>query len=276
MPSEETYKQAINSGTFPADLPLVKVARLARAAGFSALEPVLAAEGELTFTTEQPACVALGDAIRAAGVAVSAVAVPLFRNLPFTSPNADERARACALAEAALDRARWLGAPLVIVAAGVVGEWNVSRPLVRYEDALQHAHRAFQTLAFAAEARNVMLAVENAWTRFLQSPVEMRALIDHVNSAWLRVCLNVGYTLAVGYPEDWIETLGPRILSVRASDYRLASGTPAGLCLPGEGDVDWPGVLTALRQCHYAGPITYEGPGDPAEISRRLDRMLAG
>jgi hexulose-6-phosphate isomerase len=147
---------------------------------------------------------------------------------------------------------------------------------VRCEDALLHAYRAFRELAYAAEARNVQIAVENAWTRFLLSPVELRELIDHVNSVWIRVCLNIGHTLALGYPQDWIDTLGPRIVTVRASDYRLAAGTPAGLCLPGDGDVEWPVVIAALRQCHYAGLVTSQGPGDPADIAQRLDRILVG
>jgi L-ribulose-5-phosphate 3-epimerase len=175
-----------------------------------------------------------------------------------------------------LDRARWLGARMLIVSAGVVGEWNAPRPAARYEDALFRAHAALRTLALEAEARNVMLAVENGFERFLLSPVEMRELIDHVNSGWVRVGLNVGNALAFGYPQDWIDTLGSRIVCVHARDYRVAAGTPAGLCAPGDGDVEWPAVVAALRRMYFDGPVIDPGPGEPADMSRRLDRVLAG
>lgn len=268
--------KGIGSGAFAAGVPLAEAARLARMAGFAGFEPALGEVGELSLAADQTACRSLGEAIRGAGMEIVSLGTRLFRETPFTAPEAGDRARAYERAVAALDRARWLGARVLVVAAGVVGEWNAPRPAVRYEDALLYAYNALRALAYEGEARNVMIAVENGWDRFLLSPVEMRELIDHVNSAWIRVSLSVGHALAFGYPQDWIATLGSRIVCVRAWDYRLASGTPAGLCPPGDGDVDWSAVVAALRGVHYGGPVIYAGPGEPAEISRRLDRVLLG
>ena len=54
----------------------------------------------------------------------------------------------------------------------------------------------------------------------------------------------------------------------------LAVGTLDGFCQLGDGDVDWPTVVTALKRAGYDGPVTYEGPGDPADVARRIDRIL--
>ena len=89
------------------------------------------------------------------------------------------------------------------------------------------------------------------------------------------VYLDVGNVLPFGYPQDWIDSLGSRIFRVHAKDYRLAAGTPAGFCLPGDGDVDGPEAAAALKRIRYDGPLTFEGQGDLADISARLDRILA-
>ena len=118
---------------------------------------------------------------------------------------------------------------------GVVGRWNAREPAVRYEDALLYAHDALRALSFEAEARNVIIGIENVWNRFLLSPVEMRELIDQVNSAWVRVYLDVGNVLKFGYPQDWIDSLGSRIIRVHAKDYRLEVGHAPGLLPAGRG-----------------------------------------
>lgn len=266
--------KGINGWTFPAGTPWAEAARQAGSAGFEALEPILAAEGELTPSTDEAACRALGEQIRAEGAALAALAPGLFWQTPFTSPDPAVRGQAFDLAVAALDRAHWLGAPVLLVVPGVVGRWNAPRPAARYEEALYHAYEALRRLAFEAEARNVIIAVENVWNRFLLSPVEMRELIDRVDSPWVRVYFDVGNVLRFGYPQDWIDTLGSRIARVHIRDFRLETGTPQGFCLPGDGDVDWPEVFAALQRVRYDGPITFEGPGDLVEISRRLDRVM--
>ncbi|MBN2446292.1 MAG: sugar phosphate isomerase/epimerase, partial [Phycisphaerae bacterium] len=90
------------------------------------------------------------------------------------------------------------------------------------------------------------------------------------------VYFDVGNVFAHGYPADWIETLGHRLRRVHIKDYDLSKPGFAGFCPLGEGDVDWPSVVAALRAINYAGPLTYEGAGDPAEICRRLKRIVAG
>ena len=97
-------KKGINGWTFPAGMPATDAAEAARAAGFEAFEPVLAAERELTASTDETTCRALGDRIRQTGIEVSSLACGLFWQVPFTSPDPQIRFRARRLAIA------WTGA----------------------------------------------------------------------------------------------------------------------------------------------------------------------
>ena len=126
-----------------------------------------------------------------------------------------------------------------------------------------------------AEQRGVTIALENVWNGFLLSPVEMADLIDRINSPWIGAYFDVGNILKFGTPEDWIRTLGRRMVRVHVKDFKVAVGTSAGFVPPGDGDADWPAIITAMKEVGYDGPLTCEGPGDPVEMSRRIDRIMA-
>lgn len=270
-------KKSINRWTFPADKSLAEIAGTARDAGFDGLEPTLEREGELALATGEAACRKLGDMIRETGLDVASLACGLFWQASYTSPDPADRARAREWTIAGLDRARWLGTDTLLVVPGVVGHFK--RPAVRitpYAEALRLAFEALRELASEAEERGVAIAIENVWNQFLLSPVEMRDLIDRVNSPMVRVYFDVGNVLKFGFPQDWIETLGRRIARIHLKDFKIAMGNIEGFCPLGEGDADWPAIMTALQQIGYAGPLTYEGPGDPADIATRIDRIISG
>jgi len=269
-------KKGVNGWTFPAGTTWAAAAKAARAAGFEALEPTIGPDGELTVTTDEATCRRIGNEIRDAGLVVASVACGLFWETHYTSPDPTVREGAHDLTVGCLDRAKWLGAPALLVVPGVVAHFErPRRPVIGYAEALKLAYDALQTLSFEAEARGVVIAVENVWNQFLLSPVEFRELIDRVNSPWVRVYFDVGNVLKFGFPQDWIQTLGSRIQCVHLKDFRIEVGNINGFCPLGEGDADWPAILAALRRHNYDGVLTYEGPGDLADISRRIDRILA-
>ncbi len=174
-----------------------------------------------------------------------------------------------------LDRAAWIGTDAILVVPAVVGRAGDATPTTRYADALNRTYDALAQLRFEAEDRGVRIALENVWNRFLLSPIETAGLIDRLATPWIGVYFDTGNVMPFGYPEDWIATLGPRIVRVHLKDYALARPGPDGFCPLGEGDVNWPAVITALKtHAGYKGPMTYEGPGDPNEIAQRLDTIL--
>jgi hexulose-6-phosphate isomerase len=268
--------KAINGWTFPPDMPWADAARQVIRAGFQAIEPVIGSDGEITPATTEADCRRVARQIRDTGLEVASLACGLFWQTHFASPDAATRRQAGDLTLAALDRAAWLEAPTLLVVPAVVGHFARPRELVcSYADALKRAEEALQSLALEAESRGVVIAIENVWNQFLVSPVEMREFIDQINSPWVGVYFDVGNVLRYGFPQDWIDTLGHRIVRVHLKDFKLDVGTIEGFCPLGEGDVDWPAVMQALRRRRYDGPLTFEGQGDLKDISRRMDRILA-
>lgn len=270
-------KKGINGWSFAADTPWSRIAEQARAAGFDVLEPTLGEQGQLTVTTDEAACRRVADEIRAAGLEIGSVACGLFWQKHFALPNPRRRIEARHLVVSCLDRAAWMGAPVILVVPAVVAHFaKPAEPVAPYAFALQQTYEALRELAPEAESRGVIIAIENVWNHFLLSPVETRELIDRIDSPWVRVYFDVGNVMRFGFPQDWIETLGRRIARVHAKDYQTAIGTVDGFCPLGDGDVDWVAVMAALRRTGYDGPLVFEGRGDLADISARLDRVIGG
>ena len=87
--------------------------------------------------------------------------------------------------------------------------------------------------------------------------------------------------LFYGFPQDWVRTLGSRIVRIHVKDFQLdrANGKFAWKNL-GEGDIDWPEVRKALGEVRYEGWVTTEISGGDAaylkDVVARLDRIFAG
>jgi hexulose-6-phosphate isomerase len=210
------------------------------------------------------------------GLQIVSLATLMFWDTNYGSAEEADRRLARDLTGRMLDRAAALGAGAILVVPAVVGMAGEARMRVAYADAHHRTFDALSALRHEAESRSVTIAIENVWNRFLLSPMEMADLIDQVNSPFVGVYFDVGNVLALGYPEDWIATLGGRIARVHVKDYNLSRPGMDGFCGLGEGDINWPGVIEALRSVGYAGPLTYEGSGEPVEIHRRLSNILAG
>jgi L-ribulose-5-phosphate 3-epimerase len=269
------FLKGVNGWAFPEGTSWADAARQAKEAGFEALEPTLEGQGELTPESTETECHRIGDAIRCAGLKISSLATGLFWEKHYTAADPVVREQARELTRAALLRARWLGAPVLLVVPGMVCHpRNPSKPIARYEEATRLAYESLRELCHDAEQCGVVIALENVWNRFLISPVEMRDFVDRINSPWVGVYLDVGNALRYGFPQDWLDTLGWRVAGVHLKDFKLDAGNKSGFCALGEGDVDWPAVIEALRRQRYDGPLICEGRGQLDDLAVRLDRIL--
>jgi len=271
------FLKGINGWAFPKGTPWGDAARQAKQAGFEAIEPTLETDGELTPETGEAECGRIGDAIREAGLEIASLATGLFWDKHYTAADPVVREQARELTRAALLRARWLGAPVLLVVPGMVCHpRRPAEPVARYEEAIQLAYESLRELCHDAEQCGVVIALENVWNQFLISPVEMRDFLDRVNSPWVAAYLYVGNALRYGFPQDWIDTLGGRVVRVHLKDFRLEVGNKSGFCPLGEGDVDWPAVMEALERQRYDGPLVYEGQGELLSIRHQIDRFFCG
>jgi len=130
--------------------------------------------------------------------------------------------------------------------------------IVDYDVAYDRCLEALKELAPVAEEYQVELCIENVWNKFLLSPLEMRDLIDKVNSPWVGSYFDVGNVLYCGYPEQWIKILGKRIRKVHFKDFKRSVGTLDGFGDLLSGDVNWKNVRAALEKNGYDGWVTAE------------------
>ena len=175
--------------------------------------------------------------------------------------------------KSAVDLAVDVGADSVLVVAGRVTKE------VSYDDNYREWTDRIKAEAPYAADQGVRLLVENVWNNFLMSPLEMAQFIDEIDHPAVGVYMDVGNVVRIGYPEQWIRILGNRIgkLDIKAYSRQLQmnEGARKGFQVPiGEGDVDYPAVLTALEEIDYSGWATAEVPGGNAERLREIFQQM--
>lgn len=125
-----------------------------------------------------------------------------------------------------------------------------------------------------ASQLGVRILIENVWNGFCETPEQYRDYVDAIDSPWVGAYFDIGNCRKFGRSEDWIRTLGPRIVKLDCKDW----GKSNGFCKIGDGDVDWPAVRQALAEIRFSGWCTAEVPGggreELADISVRMDRVL--
>jgi hexulose-6-phosphate isomerase len=179
----------------------------------------------------------------------------------------------------AIDLARLYGATSVLLVAG-----RVTREMPYDENYRLMQERIRKALEYA-EKHQIKLLVENVWNNFLLSPLEMARFVDELDSPWAGVYFDVGNVVHIGWPEQWIRILGPRIGKLDVKEYsrtkQYEEGARKGFDVeigdPG-GDCGWPAVREALLEMDYRGWATAEVPGGDrvrlADVARRMDRVL--
>lgn len=250
---------------------LAQMARDAAALGFEGLELPILPAGPLSYDTPPTTCHEWSKRIVDAGLRVSALALRREPDSHLASLDSADRRRAYERSMAAFDRAQWLGAGLVVLTPAIVGGPGEPRAQMRYEEAYTRSVESLLALRFEAQPRGIHIACDIRDTRFLLSPMEARGFIERVNSPFVGLSLDLGSLLPTGYPPDWIASLGHRVFHVYLTDRRLDQ--PGAPCLIGDGDVDGPATLEALKAARFDGPLTLPPTSDPREAMSRLHRL---
>ncbi len=232
-----------------------KVFSVSQQAGLDAVELNLYASGAPAgFTMDTTAAEAEGIAKQAAehGLKLRSLSTGLLWGAPLSSADADERKRGRAIVGKQLEIAELIGADTVLVVPGAVNE-NSS-----YDDCYANSQRELELLIPEAERRGVKIGIENVWNKFLLSPLEMKRYVDELDSPNVGVYFDVGNILLYGYPEQWIRILGSRIAKIHVKDFKTSAGNFSGFVPLMAGDVNWPGVIAALKEIGYTDTLTAE------------------
>jgi hexulose-6-phosphate isomerase len=178
--------------------------------------------------------------------------------------------------ETSLHNAALWGADTVLLVPAVVDAHT------SYRDAYTRSQSVIrERLLPIAKDVKVVIAVEEVWNKFLLSPLEFARYVDEFDSPQLRAYFDVGNVVLYAFPQDWIRTLGSRIVKIHLKDFNFdrQNGRFTWKNI-GEGDIDWPAVRQALADIRYSGFVTTEvAAGDAAylkDLAGRVDRFLAG
>jgi L-ribulose-5-phosphate 3-epimerase len=195
---------------------------------------------------------------------------------PLSSNSPEDVLKSVKGMETSLRNAKLWGADVVLLVPAVVNQH------VGYKTAYDRSQKVIREkiLPLAAELK-VIVGIEEVWNKFLLSPLEMGRYIDEFQSPWVKAYFDVGNVLLFGYPQDWIRTLGKRIVKIHLKDFSMdRSEERFHWKNLGEGDIDWPEVRKALSEIGYEGYVTVEIEGGDLQylkdVSNRVGRFLAG
>src|SRR6266404_2620997 len=148
-----------------------------------------------------------------------------------------------------------------------------------YQEACDRSQTQIRKMIPLAEELKVIIAVEEVWNKFLLSPLEFARYVDSFQSPWVRAYFDVGNVVISGYPQDWIRTLGKRIVKLHLKDFQFKENQTQWMPLR-EGAINWKEIYNALTEIGYRGSATVELPGGDlpylTEVSRRVDLIFTG
>lgn len=255
-------QKACQTGMLPNDLSDADKFALARRCGFEGIEASSVIE-DLAAARE------LGRLARQAGVPFHAVVYGGWQ-APLSDPRPEVTDRGIVGMETALRSAKALGADVVLLVPALVTE------TVGYGEAYERSQKNIRKLLPLADELQVTIAVENVWNKFLLSPLEFARYVDELDHPRLRAYFDIGNVILFGFSQDWIRTLGRRIVRIHLKDFKRQGYQWTNLL---DGDVNWPQVRVALAETGYSGFLTTElSGGDEAyltDLARRIDKIIA-
>src|SRR3954447_5122440 len=258
---------AVEYSMLPQSASVPERFQIAKAAGFEQIE--------CPTTRDSREAEAMKAAAEKAGIKIHSVMNMDHWKYPLSSPDPAVLEKSLEGARVSIRNAHLWGADTVLIVPAVVnGDTS-------YRDAYTRSQQSIRNLLPLAQDLKVIIAIEEVWNKFLLSPLEFSRYVDEFKSPWVRAYFDVGNIVFYGYPQDWIRTLGGRIVKVHLKDFRL--DRPNGKFYwknLGEGDIDWQEVRKAFSEIGYNGYVTVEIEGGDAaylkDVVARLDRFLAG
>ena len=227
-------RKAVLISMLPKEPSYAERFRIAREAGFEGIEMQTVARAE--------EAAEIREAAKQTGLQIHSVMNMAHWESPLSSADPEVVKRSVAGMETSLRNAALWGADAVLLVPAVVN------PATSYRQAWERSQRAIkERLLPLAQELKVVIAVEEVWNKFLLSPLEFARYVDEFQSPWLKAYFDVGNVVFYGFPQDWIRTLGPRVVKVHLKDFRLdrPNGRFEWKNL-GEGDVEWREVRAAL------------------------------
>lgn len=261
---------AVEYSMLPQTASIPERFQIAKNAGFEQIE--------CPTTRDSREAEAMKAAAEKAGIKIHSVMNMDHWKYPLSSPDPAVLEKSLEGARVSIRNAHLWGADTVLIVPAVVnGDTS-------YRDAYTRSQQSIRNLLPLAQDLKVIIAIEEVWNKFLLSPLEFARYVDEFKSPYVRAYFDVGNVVLYGYPQDWIRTLGSRIVKLHIKDFSFQRDQAKNLVAKwkglGEGDIDWPAIYAALRDIGFKGTATAElesgDAGALKEICRRVNLILTG
>lgn len=242
---------AFKNGT-TGNLDLKEVMRKTKEAGFEALELSFYEKGAISFETSFNELNVFKKKAQNVNISLSSLSTLLLNNFSLTANSIDERRYAYRIVERMLEIAALLEMPTISISPGMV------TAEVSYKTAYDRAFESIQKLGEVAKKMRVQLCLENVWQGLLQSPLEFNQFVVNLENPYVGICLDIGNTLLLGYPQHWVEIMQERIYKIHIDNVRRRRGRFLEFTSLEDGDVNWSLTMKALQKIGYKGYATVE------------------
>lgn len=262
-----SLKKAACIDVLPKNLSILERLKLAKAAGFEGVEP--------NTITSPDDVQEFKEASRSTGVKIHSIMNSDHWRYPLTDNDPEVVKKCIEGIKTSLRNAHELGADTVLLVPGIVV------PDVRYVDVYKRSQKQIRELMPLARELKVVIAIENVGNRFLLSPLEFVRYIDEFESPYVKAYFDIGNVVSSGFPQDWIRTIGNRLVKVHIKRFEPGVDHPKFDSKDRRTQgINWPDVRSALREVAYGGWVSAEvRSGDESyirEVSLRMDRIFAG
>jgi len=217
-PRSQRILLSVKIGMVGIDAPLVDKFRVVKSLGYDGIE------------LNSPDRYTLDEVLTArdeAGIRIHGVVDSVHWNKRLSSPDANVRAEGRRALEGAIRDSHAYGGSSVLVVPG-----RVSGDRERQEDVWHRSIEEVRRVLPLAADLGVFILIENVWNGFCythdgpsdQSADQLAAYIDAFNSPWVGSYFDLGNHRKYGVVEDWVRTLGSRIVKLDVKDWSFTKG----------------------------------------------------
>jgi len=209
------------------------------------------------------------------GLSVISVCGEKHWSKPLSHPDAAVREEGFAGLQQTLRDAKAYGATSILLVPGVVNKD------VTFEECWQRSIEQIRRAIPLARELGVTISIENVWNNFITTEDKAVKYLDELNSPSVMWHFDTGNIIRYGDPIEWIKALGKRITRIHIKEYSRDRAMRTGDVWAGfkapllEGANNWPGIMKALDEVGYTGPLITEQGGSLEDLSKALDRIIA-
>lgn len=273
-------KKGINAWVFPDECTMEKRMELAAKAGYDGFEFLYEVEGYVGMNQSDGHLKEVRKRAAGLGLEIPSLVGVHYEGFSIASAETENANEARERVKRLLHAASVLGADTVLLVAGRC-ESTRDNPGGQYDRVYDNSLASVKLLANAARDEGVKIGIEPVWSKFLLSPIELRAFIDAAESPWVGAYFDTGNIMIWGFPEQWIRILGKRMFKCHFKDFRRSVGTGGGFVDLLAGDVDFPEVMAAFREIGYddyctceVSPYQFDAGFMAVQTARAMDHIF--